>query len=413
MPLFVDSNRIILNINANAPIEVDAYSETSKRIWECIRHLLRMISCCCWEFDDFLEISLKGKTVYILPQQIQASYTKWHQKLPSDVISQANLSLFIHSANQVERELPKQNQTYQEQLLSSVASLDADLTLLKSQGDVERQSVIGKILQSIVLPFYKAPMPRDVMRKDPKSGAYISLSTVSEANYQKYLHDIQNKKIAARRIHGAMHAVRVTLLTQILLRVYEKLGRKKLQDPVLLATAGGVHDIARQNDQIDYWDEESSLVLETLLIRANVDVSKRERYIQTIKEKDPQNGKFSTDEQRIVHDADCLDILRVISKFSFKKNLLCFWEFRQGNEAFCDQLFDQIYNFIKLTDTPALAQYLEHHSMEYYGDVVRILFAGKEKFPLICELIDHDMQGIKSTKTQASEHALHLLNLSE
>jgi hypothetical protein len=62
-----------------------------------------------------------------------------------------------------------------------------------------------------------------------------------------------------------MHCVRAALWTQVLSKLYEKLGREKIDNPILLATAGGFHDIAREANGPDYWDNESSEALEKFL----------------------------------------------------------------------------------------------------------------------------------------------------
>jgi hypothetical protein len=116
--LFVDNNKIILN--ASKHFELDSYSETSKKIWECIRYLLNVLSCGCLKFDSFLAISLKDKTtVYILSDQIKTGYKKLNVTLPSsDPISQANISLFIRSQNPTE-EFPLPSQSSQPASLPS------------------------------------------------------------------------------------------------------------------------------------------------------------------------------------------------------------------------------------------------------------------------------------------------------
>jgi hypothetical protein len=100
-----------------------------------------------------------------------------------------------------------------------------------------------------------------------------------------------------------------------------------------------------------------------------------------------------------------------ITKDNFMKHLLCFWSFQNNKKEFCIQVIDQVREFIQLTEKPGLAAYLEHNSDDYYGDIVRILFAEQQKFPLLCELIAEDMREILRTETQTSKQALNLLQL--
>lgn len=300
---------------------------------------------------------------------------------------------------------------YQEQLRSDMWSMEVDLTLFQPE-HLDSQSAIAKIVQSMALPFYKKSMPRNPSYQISSMSVRIELGRQDEGTYGKKLDRIQKGESPAREHHGTMHCTRVALWTQVLSRAYEKLGREKLKDPVLLATAGAMHDVAREDEGTDYWDEESSMVLSILLTRANVEEPKARQYIQTIRAKDPRNDQFSTDEQRIVHDADCLDIIRVIGRSAFSESNLCFYKFDPTKKEFCNKLLDEVSDFIALTEGLELRTYLEHHSDDFYGDLVRMLFAmekkGQPRFPLIRELVQEDMQGILSTQTKSSEHALTL-----
>jgi len=165
----------------------------------------------------------------------------------------------------------------------------------------------------------------------------------------------------------------------------------------IFTTAGAYHDIAREGEGTDYWDEESSEALETLL--STLGIEEREEYVRAIKEKDPKNGNFSSDVQRILHDADSLDIMRVIGRFSFSKNHLCFYAFDPQQRSFCDQLINEIADFISITEKPKIRNELEHFSNDFYGDLVRLLFSeknnkGTTRFPLITQLLQNDMQKI-------------------
>jgi|GEM_PF-5152308 len=301
---------------------------------------------------------------------------------------------------------------HQEKLRADIQSMEIDLSLLQPHNHLDPQSSIAKVVQSIALPFYKKPMPRNPSYQS-SSGMRVELGSDYEPWHKKKLARIQNGEIPARSHHGAMHSTRVALWTQVLSKAYEKIGREKPKDPILLAAAGAMHDVARENEGPDYWDAESSEVLGALLSRGNVDEQKAELYVQTIREKDPRNGQFSTDEQRIVHDADCLEIIRVIGKFAFNKSHLCFYQFDPSKKEFCNKLLNEISDFIQATEKFAVRNYLEHHSPDFYGDLVRMLFAmekkGSPRFPLIRQLIEKDMQAILSNKTDSSKKALTLI----
>ena len=191
-----------------------------------------------------------------------------------------------------------------------------------------------------------------------------------------------------------MHAARVTLWTQVLSRVYEKLGKKREENSILLASAGAFHDIARENEGKDLWEKESARLLKLLFIKVDIDPRLHERYVQAISEKDPPNNLFSTTEQQIVHDADCLEIMRFIGFLYFRKNFLCFYGFNPYQKSFSKKLIQEVYDFIKITEDPKMQRHLESYSKDFYMDLIRLLFELKDKFPLIISLLEPDMEKI-------------------
>lgn len=273
-------------------------------------------------------------------------------------------------------------------MLLEIKSMRVHPSEFQIQPNKNIQVSIAKMVQTRILPFYKCPMPAAILSK-------------------KRLQQLQSRQIPARACHGVMHATRVTLWTQVLTRFYEQLGREPLQNPLLLAAAGGMHDAARANEGIDYWDQESSEMLAALLQQGQVDQEIAERYIQTIREKDPEDGQFSTDEQRIVHDADCIDIIRVVGKRRFDPNHLCLSQFDSLQTEDRDQLIDEIADFIAITESVKICAILEHDSRDAYGDLVRLLFALKKgnepRYPLIRKLIEKEMASITTHHTQASQ----------
>ncbi len=297
--------------------------------------------------------------------------------------------------------------SHQAHLHSQIQKTPLDPNLFKiKNAPSSNQEAIATIIQSTALPRYKEPMPIDPSYRDGLLCPRVSLSHLDEDEYLQHLNKIEKKLTPARGIHGSMHCVRVALWTQLLSRVYEKLGKEKIDHPILLATTGAFHDIARENDKgFDYWDEEGAEALERLLNRLDLTDEQKKAYVQAIREKDPSNGAFSSDIQRIVHDADCLDIIRVVGTWHFSKKELCFYHFNPNKKDFCDRLINEIGDFINITENFQVRTYLEHHSEDFYGDLVRLLFAmnrnDPNKFSSITSLLKSDMETIlqKSTKT--------------
>jgi hypothetical protein len=302
---------------------------------------------------------------------------------------------------------------HQVKLHSQIQSMPIESSLFKVGEDSSNQVAIGQVIQSVALPLYKEPMPQTPSYRSDVTSVRVELGNKGDDGYKRHVDKVHKQLVPSRGHHGTMHCVRVALWTQLLSKVYEKLGKEKIKNPILLATAGAFHDVAREEEGIDYWDTESSEALEKLLGRIEVGEQGQE-YIQAIKDKDPKNGKFSSDTQRIVHDADCLDIIRVVGKWNFSKKYLCFYNFDPKQKSFCDQLVNEIGDFIEMTEKFEVRNYLEHHSEDFYGDLVRLIFLMKKKeksrFPIITEILQHDMENILKVKsTPVTEHLLSIL----
>lgn len=305
---------------------------------------------------------------------------------------------------------------FQESLHTKMLNVPFDPNLFDLGSEGANQLAIAQIIQTLAFPIYKEPMPQDSSYYDSITHKTIHFAQQADKEFQEVLQNIKNKQLPARIIHGTMHCVRTALWTQLLARVYESLGRDKLEHSILLGTAGAFHDTARENEGTDYWDEDSSEVLKILFKRIEGNDTQYENYIHAIKEKDPKEGKFSTDIQRIIHDADCLEIMRALwcQKSGFKKQYLCFYHFNKKQESFCDSLIDEIGDFIEITENLKLRTHLEHHSKDFYGDIVRLLFAMKKddkpKFPMITELLKNDMVDLlNSSDENITQDLLNIL----
>ncbi len=302
--------------------------------------------------------------------------------------------------------------THQESLKVKAKGLAEDFSTLL-QETTAPQVKIGKMFQSFAAPFYKQLMPQHPTYFNEKVGVRLNLPAINKKGYESDAKNVETKEMHARKIHGTLHAARVVLWTQVLTRLYEKeFSRKKIDNPVLLATAAAFHDAAREAEGVDHWDSESAALLSALL-KEN---EGQKEYVQAIREKDPKDNIYSTDIQRIVHDADCLDVMRVRPQGTFDPKYLVFYAFDPSKQDFCQRLIKEVSSFIVVTHDNKLMTYLEHNSEDFYGDLVRLLFAmqeeQQERFPLITSFIQSDMSEIISTKTDASEKAFNLVQLT-
>lgn len=163
----------------------------------------------------------------------------------------------------------------------------------------------------------------------------------------------------ARSLHGIQHVSRVALYVPVLANLFRKYNDPEAlvlneEDIQLLQIAALFHDSAREDDGEDRWDHESALLLYCYLTRiVGVDPIKAKLIAEATANKDPdvmRLGYFEITEvagggqltwqfraepnpvkniyQKIIHDADCLDIIRVRPHFQadyldFFKEVAC------------------------------------------------------------------------------------------
>jgi hypothetical protein len=177
------------------------------------------------------------------------------------------------------------------------------------------------------------------------------------------------------------------MLANLYTTVFE---RPSIRNPYLLSIAAAAHDIAREDEGVDHWDKESGQFVYAYLRARGYSHEEASLYAQAIIDKDPQEDLFTTEEQRIVHDADCLEIHRCLRETAeFKPERLCFTRFGTPQIPF-DQakLLDEVARFVKLTEEPQLKLEIERHSDDCFGDMLRLIDKHRENLPLIFSLLE-------------------------
>lgn len=340
-----------------------------------------------------------------VPQALTVRQVDFMQKFVQETLGNPNLndawwgSGSVHSQHQVDMQ----------KLAQTVPVRPGQFT---PKSDSENQMAIAEMVQHSALPLYKRPMPPNPSYAAKKQALRVGLQGHSGPAQGQFEAQVAKGEATARTDHGTMHSTRVVLWTQVLRRVYEKFEGLKLENPILTAAAAAYHDTAREAEGPDHWDGESAELFKTLLQRTDLDEATREKYVQTIREKDPEGNKFTTLEQRIVHDADCLDIIRIHGRWGFDPHYLQFYPTDPEKKKYADQLIAEIGRFIQLTERKALRVHLEHNSQDFYGDLVRILFAARKQFPLLTGLVENDMALILQTpETPTSKKALEILGI--
>ncbi len=148
-----------------------------------------------------------------------------------------------------------------------------------------------------------------------------------------------------RSLHGIQHASRVALYVPVLANIYRKFNDAEAldlseEDIKLLQIAALFHDSAREDEYQDRWDHESAIFLYAYLTQVlDVDNVKAKCIAEATanKDSDIMDKSFEIREgsiggqiswrfiknlktpknihQKIIHDADCLDIIRVRAHF--------------------------------------------------------------------------------------------------
>lgn len=270
------------------------------------------------------------------------------------------------------------------------------------------QSKINFILQRDVLREYASLFPKEPVYKNT-NGEIIKLKNPdfgrAGLKYQSYLKAVKEGDILPRNVHGAMHATRTTIWSQLLLNLYSnidltKTGLRTDINPLALAIAAAYHDGARDDDGPDHWDIPSSEKFLHYVKSGNFDFPDVNKYVHALANKDPEDNKFTCLIQMIVHDADCLEIIRVLRSLDqFQKNRLAILQLEhlsdeQLNEI--DLVILEVSKFIEMTESRDIKHKFEEESRDYYLDV--ILLMNSDEFPTLYRLLVKEISQAKEAK---------------
>ena len=267
---------------------------------------------------------------------------------------------------------------------------------------VEDHLNLARDFHSFVLPHYVRPFERTPSYTDDTGKKHVVKESYfgrKFTNYDDYINQVENGDIPPKDPHGPMHATSVLLFGLVLRMLYISLGRKDLSSIYHLGIGASVHDGKRQTDSTkDYWDKESAELYLDLMFMLNR--KPLERITKAISDKDPQDGKgFETDDQRVIHDSDCLELNRIPTirsgqrQFEPKDNL-CFYDFKELDETDKKNLIDEVKKFVEIKDQNVLKAYLDKHSDNYLADLVKIFKYAHQKtnaFPLMAKLLKHTL----------------------
>jgi hypothetical protein len=179
----------------------------------------------------------------------------------------------------------------------------------------------------------------------------------------------------ARIYHGIEHVSRAAVYAKVFANLYRKHGDLEAEnlseeDLKLIQIALIFHDSAREDENVDHWDHESAIFLYYYLTRVlGVDLKKAKFVAEATANKDPspEKGYFTLFEhedgeiswqftrneensfpeknifQKIIHDCDCLDIIRARNQFDaryldFYKEIAS----KPGNEIALEEMAELI-----------------------------------------------------------------------
>ena len=175
---------------------------------------------------------------------------------------------------------------------------------------------------------------------------FISDSAYAFQEYQKPYPNTTfwSEQEITRPLHGMQHATRAAIYALVFVSLYRRYRDPSAlalthEDIYLLQVALYFHDIAREGDGIDLWDKQSAAALYNYLTTVKgINKDKAILFAEAIanKDADPQDayhqlvvgpdGTLTWESvvrrtpkniyQKIIHDADCLDIIRARSDFS-------------------------------------------------------------------------------------------------
>jgi len=198
-----------------------------------------------------------------------------------------------------------------------------------------------KTSETIQPHFMKAPQLNDDISVH---SAYL-YKTIYSKPYPGY-----NKSEIARYYHGIQHTNRAAIYSVVFINLFRKYKNQEAleltqEEIKLIQIAALLHDSARQGDGVDLWDNESGELLYDYLIAIGVTPKQAHQMAEAMANKDAEAKYYRLDinentkikswkliapapkkniYQKIIHDADCLDIIR--ARDHFDANYLDFYK---------------------------------------------------------------------------------------
>jgi hypothetical protein len=124
-------------------------------------------------------------------------------------------------------------------------------------------------------------------------------------------YEIHEKTFDPESLHGRFHILRCLFLAEFVLRAYSEEGVEVDQDMVYLSVI--FHDIAREGNGIDEWEDQSAYACFNFMILNSYD----EYYAKQTSQLILKNDSLSIEEQ-VLYDVDVLDYHRFFPSIFFE-----------------------------------------------------------------------------------------------
>lgn len=281
---------------------------------------------------------------------------------------------------------------------------------------LDESSISEKELSIIYQLLARKKLPENIFHTNENNSHSITSSIEDHAkwafeHFYRYPYPNSNpnppqEEIDLPRIfHGIQHTARTAIFVTIFSNLYRRWGDKdalrlKPEDLKLLQIAALFHDCAREGDGEDLWDAESALFLYCYLIKIlKVESSKAKKIAEACANKDiaKEGGKTiyyhivhdgisairfekkyadvkKNIFQKIIHDADCLDIIRARGNFNsefldFYINQIMMSFYEKDKQNLKDEIFNLMIEARSLLDIQGNNFYKKNRELqkEYEG----------------------------------------------
>ncbi len=236
--------------------------------------------------------------------------------------------------------------------------------VLKMTNWLETNNLIDKIKVlsvSLLCSIFAFPL---IHSSNDAIGENAVLSSKNYSFINQHIKTLLSKyQIKEYEHHGIAHATRAAYFTAIITEMYTAQGYKLDTPPQYLPITGFLHDSGRGSDfGEDLWDADSAKNCEDFMSnQLNLPLEEVEILSKSILEKDCKHAISL--EQKIIHDADCIEINRC-----FKNNLELFdwerlWMFKdQFSKPLLELFIHEAKSLILLTEKTIIKKFLQNSS---------------------------------------------------